>query len=107
MDMNIFRTSMPPFGGMKIVSTEAATALPSGKPTTDDMRAMVDHFHDLGLIQRKPAAFKAGGSMFVHPVFMEEIRKRFVDHSENLFMSALYGEKPSNTFKVKTEKRAV
>lgn len=55
--------------------SEHATALPSGKPRTDDMRQMVER---LGR-QRVPAAFRVnslfGGCIVVHPDLMKNRTK--------------------------------
>lgn len=53
-----------------IVFSPAATGLPRGKPQTDDMREMVDHFERLGLIRRVPAIYQLpNGLVVAHPSF--------------------------------------
>lgn len=69
-------------GGTRIFVSDAATTLPKGKPQTDDMRHMVEHFEQLGLIRRIPGAFKIGDAMYVHPVIAAELRKRVVNRFE-------------------------
>jgi hypothetical protein len=75
-DLLLRTETMMPFGGLKFIETETATAKPSAKPRTDDMRAMVEHMDRLGLIQRKPAAFVHQGTCFIHPVLMVALRAR-------------------------------
>lgn len=59
---------------MKIIVSSQATRLPIGNPQTDDMRAMIDHFERLGLIQRIPAAFTVGQSLVLHPALAAKLR---------------------------------
>lgn len=61
---------------MRIHISDAATTLPEGKPQSDDMRHMIEHFHTLGLIRRIPGAFKIGDAMYVHPTIAAELRRR-------------------------------
>jgi hypothetical protein len=58
----------------RIVESIHATAEPTAQPHCDDTREMIDHFRQLGLIQRRPAAFKAGNVMYVHPALMNAVR---------------------------------
>jgi hypothetical protein len=65
------------FAGVVIRISEFATALPSGKPQTDDMRDMVEHFHRLGLIQRVPAAYMINNhTAVVHPTLAKRLECR-------------------------------
>lgn len=62
--------------GMRIQQSPHATGEPQGKPQTDDMRAMVDHFRTLGLIRRVPAAYKMGDIIVMHPVLYQKLRSQ-------------------------------
>lgn len=68
-----FMIGAPNIAGVEIHVTELATALPDGKPSTEDMRNMVEHMAIMGLIQRKPSWFvfkDAFGreTIHIHPV---------------------------------------
>lgn len=96
--MDVFRSmSADPFAGVQFVESIHATAIPGGVPRTDDMRAMVDHFHRLGLIRRKPAAFSThnGRVMVIHPDLLKAMRDRLsreIDsRDQNAFLYGLKG----------------
>lgn len=79
--MNQFRTlsmshQTSVMDGFRFIESEAATALPTGKPYADDTREMVEHFDRLGLIQRKPAAFRTPYGFYIHPTLMREVRQK-------------------------------
>lgn len=78
------------FAGTKVVESSAATALPTAKPRTEDMREMVDHMARLGLVQRKPAAFQIGDTMVIHPVLLDKLRKEMENRASEFFDNAFY-----------------
>lgn len=76
-----YTISAPSINSMEMHVTEHATALPDGKPTTEDMRNMVDHMMAMGLIQRKPAAFAVKDafgqeSIHIHPTLHGQLMRR-------------------------------
>lgn len=66
---------MHTFAGMVVSVSPHVMVPPKGKPYTDDMRAMVDHFHTLGLIRRVPGAIEIAGRLMVHPQIYDAMRK--------------------------------
>lgn len=61
---------------LRIIESEHATTFPTAKPRTLDMQEMVDHFHSLGLIQRRPAAFETPAGLVVHPTIARKMREQ-------------------------------
>lgn len=80
MSIQRARETIAPFGALIFVQSDSATLPPSAKPLTDDMRAMVDHFHALDLIKRRPAMVQVGNTMIVHPTLFAQVR----DHFQNI-----------------------
>lgn len=75
--MSLFRQStIFNWHGVRLTETTHAMVDPKGTPHTDDMRDMVEHMRQLGLIQKKPGAFQMGDDMFVHPKIMSSLRER-------------------------------
>lgn len=90
-DINFSRTMLSPFAGVRVIESTSATALPDGKPSTDDMRDMVEHFHALGLIKRRPAAFQMGDTMVIHPTLVRAVQERMSDSLDAMAQRAFYG----------------
>ena len=90
-DLTFSRAILSPFAGVRTIESGAATALPDGKPTTDDMRDMVEHFHALGLIKRKPAAFQIGDTLVIHPTLLRAVQKRLSDDLNKMTERAFFG----------------
>lgn len=59
---------------IRFVESEHALAFPKAKPHSDDMRDMIEHFYDMGLVERKPCALQVENVMYVHPVLMRKLR---------------------------------
>jgi hypothetical protein len=75
----------PSFSGVRIIESEHATALPTAKPLTDDMHAMVEHLRDLGQIRRLPAAYQAGDDLVVvHPSIAAKLRRSLARLSDEI-----------------------
>lgn len=72
-----YSMTFAPVGGVRIQESRAATRLPSGRPQTDDMRAMVDELEARGQIRRIPAIYQLpGGLVVMHPDIGREYRER-------------------------------
>lgn len=67
----------------QIRESELALAYPKAKPHSDDMRDMVEHFHAMGLIERKPCALQIGNTMYVHPTIMRKLKAAGVNVVQN------------------------
>lgn len=64
------------YQGINIIESTGAVSKPKGCIHTDDMRAMIDHFEELGLIQMVPASFRLpNGSIVMHPSLMPKFRR--------------------------------
>jgi hypothetical protein len=66
------------FAGFPVIITTAATEKRRPRePITDDMRAMVDEFWRRGLvvIRRVPCAYRMAGTLFVHPVVYDVMKR--------------------------------
>lgn len=73
----MFSGGFAPTGlGARIRESSAAATLPAAKPHTDDMRAMVEHLDRLGMIERRPAVFRFGNEIVIHPDLLEKLRAR-------------------------------
>lgn len=84
------------YAGLKTVVSEHAMELPKGKPRTDDMRAMVEHMSDLGLVQRVPATFMMRSDdgqnvMIMHPTVSNSISKLMELQMDSMIYSAASG----------------
>ena len=79
-------SGFPYHAGMRMIESEHATSSPPGKPYTDDMRDMIEHMADLGLIQRVPAAFVMhdGKTMMIHPAMAAKLRARLREISRQI-----------------------
>ncbi len=85
-------TITPHYAGVRLTESRAATTLPSGKPTTDDMIEMIEHFARLGLIHRKPAAFSLpNGDLVIHPDLAKKLRERIAADMGRMAEQAFYG----------------
>ncbi|MER2536896.1 MAG: hypothetical protein ABTQ31_17220 [Rhizobiaceae bacterium] len=80
---------MRTMGGLHLVETVHAMALPKGRPRTDDMRAMVEHMQGLGLVQRRPAAFQSGDVLYIHPALAAGVRKLMARRADS-FMNEMF-----------------
>lgn len=82
------------FGGLNIIESEHALALPKGRPFTDDMVAFVEHMTRLGMIHRKPAAFQLSPTtMVVHPVLARQLRQHARMVQSDLERGLFYGHR--------------
>jgi hypothetical protein len=91
-DVSVNARMLSPFDGLKIIESEYATAEPSARPHTDDMRAMVEHMRALGLIRRLPVAFKMpDGSLIAHPSTLRRLREDMTRRVEDFGRAAFYG----------------
>lgn len=81
----------PLYAGVKITESVHATAEPSARPHTDDMREMVDHLRALGLVRKKPAAFQTPYGLIVHPEIMRQMRARLAQQTDDALVNAMTG----------------
>ncbi len=79
-----------PVWGVHYTESVHATAEPSKKPYTDDMRAMVEDLRERGMIQRLPAIFQTPQGLIIHPVMLAKLRTRMQEKSDSILANAIY-----------------
>ncbi len=91
LTLDMIKRTVVPLSSVRVTESVHATAEPSAKPHTDDMRDMIETLRRFGQIRRIPAAFSTPYGMFIHPAIMAKMREKLSHRIDGEMTRALMG----------------